>query len=182
MGLLQLQFGHHIIICCYLYFTLKKPEDLTYPKSQIVMSSRMKNLNQYSVFCVGFSWSLVLHCHFIWTCFQQGAAVGPGKAGLLWDTLTFLQASPLVKHMLLVAFVISFWNFRLSFKDNVMQKNAFNDQSRRERGLLFRRSEQQMLSVPGNVEIKERPEERYKNKKKFKNQGLLGKSKRSRGA
>lgn len=38
-----------------------------------------------------------------------------------------------------------------------------------------------MFSVPGNVEIKKRPEESYKNNMKFKTQSLLGKIKRSRG-
>jgi len=80
--------------------------------------------------------------------------VGPGTAGLLWDALSFLQASPLVKHVLLVAFVILILKFHMSFKDNIMQKNDFNDQSTRQGGLLFRRPEwtKQMLSVSGHVD------------------------------
>lgn len=60
--------------------------------------------------------TLVLPCHSSWTCFQPGAGVGLGKVGLLWDALTSLQVSPLVKHGLLAALDILILKFHIEFQ------------------------------------------------------------------
>lgn len=78
-----------------------------------------KSLDQVSVFYMGISLKLTaleIGCRSSWMCLQPGAAVGPGGVGLLWHALTFLRASPLVRHVLLAAFVILILKFHIEFQ------------------------------------------------------------------